>query len=133
MEGSLRFSTRDLTAGGSDHALALGAALGDGLAALRAASDWLLETYPADADTAAAGATPYLKLFGIVAGGWIMARSLLAAEAALAAGEGDPAFFEARCLLARFYGDAILPEAIGLSHIVRQAGTTTLKLAEGQF
>jgi alkylation response protein AidB-like acyl-CoA dehydrogenase len=123
----------ELTAAGSDHALALGSALSDGLTALREASGWLLETYPADADAAAAGATPYLKLFGIVAGGWIMARSLLAAEAALAAGKDETAFLEARCLLARFYGDAVLPEALGLSRIVGQTGTTALKLAEGQF
>ena len=123
----------ELATAENEHAEALAAALHDGLTALREASDWLLETYPNDADAAAFGATPYLKLFGIVAGGWIMARSLQAAEAARANGEGERTFLEARCLTARFYGDTILPEAPGLSRIVRQANAGILDLAEGQF
>jgi hypothetical protein len=123
-------ATRDaLAAGTSDHALALRETLERGLAALGQATGWLLG---AGGDRAAAAATPYLRLFGTVAGGWIMARSLLAAEAALAAGEGDSAFLETRRLTARFYGDSILPEAPALAEIVMRSGPGVLDLADEQ-
>ena len=126
-------TAKELAASDNAHAEALNAALSDGLAALGEASDWLLATYPDDGDAAAAGAAPYLKLFGIVAGGWIMGRSLLAAQTALAAEQGERLFLEARCLTARFYADAILPEAPALAQIVQRASTGTLGLSEEQF
>ena len=122
-----------LVLGGSDHALALHETLERGLAALSQATDWLLGVNAKDRDRAAAGATPYLRLFGTVAGGWIMARSLLAAEAALAAGEGDSGFLEARRITARFYGDSILPEAPALAEVVMRSGPGCLDIADEQF
>ena len=50
--------------------------LAAGVAVLRQATDWIAGADPADA---LAGATPYLRLFGIVLGGWLMARQALAA------------------------------------------------------
>lgn len=64
-----------------------------------------------DGVNAAFGAgVPYLMLAGNLVSGWQMARSLLAAEAALARGE-DPAFMQAKIATARFYCDHILCEA----------------------
>ena len=42
-----------------------------------------------DPRAAFAGAVPFLKLMGIVAGGWQMARAALACEKRLAEGTGD--------------------------------------------
>ena len=56
------------------------------VATLRAATDYLSH---ADPDAALAGATPYLRMFGIVAGGWLMARQALAARRHLVAGAAD--------------------------------------------
>ncbi|MEP2718912.1 acyl-CoA dehydrogenase [Pseudophaeobacter sp.] len=53
---------------------------------------------------------PYLMLAGNLVAGWQMARSLLAAEAALARGE-DPEFMAAKVASARFYADHVLCEA----------------------
>ena len=53
------------------------------LAALRTATDWLLANGLADPLDALAGATPYLRLFSIVTGGWLMAQQALAATALL--------------------------------------------------
>ena len=48
--------------------------------ALAGATDWLLANYDgATQAAAAAGAVPYLKLSGTVAGGWLMARAALIA------------------------------------------------------
>ena len=58
----------------------LGEPLADGVAALREATDWLLTNGLADPQHAMAGASPYLRLFGTVLGGWFLARQALAAR-----------------------------------------------------
>jgi hypothetical protein len=64
---------------------------------------------------ALAGATPYLRLFSVVTGGWMMARQALSATAALAdASPEDKAFHEGKVLTARFFCEQLLPQAVGL-------------------
>ncbi|MDK3020816.1 acyl-CoA dehydrogenase [Pseudodonghicola flavimaris] len=60
-----------------------------------------------DPNAAFAGSVPYLMLVGNLVAGWQLARSLLAAEAAM---DSDPAFMTAKIATARFYADHILPE-----------------------
>ena len=54
---------------------------------------------------------PYLKLWGIVAGGWQMARAALIAKARLDGGAEDFDFYRAKIGTARFYAEHILPQA----------------------
>jgi 3-(methylthio)propanoyl-CoA dehydrogenase len=61
-----------------------------------------------------AGSVPYLMLAGNVMAGWQMARALVAAEAQLAAGEGDAAFLRAKVATARFYAEHILSKVPGV-------------------
>ncbi|MEE7469255.1 hypothetical protein MOF8_22355 [Methylobacterium oryzae] len=75
-------------------------------------------------ETALAGATPYLRLFGLTLGGACLARSALAASAALKAGETDPAH-AARIALARFYAENLLTAAGGLEQTVVAGGAFT--------
>ncbi len=82
--------------------------------ALENATRWILTHGAQDPNQALAGATPYLRLFGVVAGGWVMARQALAATALIAAGEGDADFLAAKVATARFYAEHLLPEALGL-------------------
>ena len=65
------------------------------------------------ADAAAAGATNYLKMFGIVAGGYTLARAAVAAQKQLGKG-GDDTFLKAKIATARFYAEQILPQAAAL-------------------
>jgi hypothetical protein len=60
-----------------------------------------------------AGSVPYLMLAGNLMAGWQMARALLAAERALAVGEGDAAFLNAKVATARFYAEHLLSKATG--------------------
>ena len=83
------------------------------LDALEQATDWMLATLPSAPNRAAAGAAPYLKLFGIVTGGWLLARQALGAAQALAAAPGD-AFLEGKIASARFFAANMLPLAGGL-------------------
>ncbi|MGH9275390.1 MAG: acyl-CoA dehydrogenase, partial [Acidimicrobiales bacterium] len=104
----------NLAAAGDDLA-SIRQALADGLAALRTATDWLLANGLANPLDALAGATPYLRLFSVVTGGWMMAQQALAATAALSdAGPADKAFFEGKVLTARFFCEQLLPQAAGL-------------------
>jgi hypothetical protein len=104
----------ELAAAGDDLA-SIRAGLADGLAALRTATDWLLGNGMANPLDALAGATPYLRLFSVVTGGWIMARQALAATAALVeAAPADKAFYEGKVLTARFFCEQLLPQATGL-------------------
>jgi alkylation response protein AidB-like acyl-CoA dehydrogenase len=92
----------------------IGKHLADAVAGLRQATDWLLANGLADPNNALAGATPYLRMCGIVTGGWLLARSALAAQRRLDAGTGDAAFLGQKVLTARFYAEQLLPQAAGL-------------------
>jgi acyl-CoA dehydrogenase len=85
--------------------------------ALAESSSWLGERLSeGDVQSALAGASPYLRQLGIVAGGWLMARSAVAAL-------GHPAdvsdeFVTEMVTTARFYGEQLLPLADGLTAAV---------------
>ncbi|MBX9812367.1 MAG: acyl-CoA dehydrogenase [Burkholderiales bacterium] len=112
---------------------AIRASLTAGMRAVEEATDWLVATYPADAKAAAACAVPYLKLFGIVAGGWQMARAALIAQSRLEAKEGDADFYRAKLVTARFYADHILPQAAALGHTVVNGADSVLALDPAGF
>jgi len=84
-----------------------------------------------DPHAAFAGAVPFLKLAGIVAGGWQMARAALVAERKLS--EGDGSFLKAKIATARFYGEHVLVQAPGLRDTVVQGGAGVMALSEEQF
>jgi alkylation response protein AidB-like acyl-CoA dehydrogenase len=90
-------------------------ALANGVSALREATDWIISRGPAGPNDALAGATPYLRLSGLVIGGWLMARSALAASRLLHTASGaDAAFLRDKIGTARFYAGQLLPQAAGL-------------------
>ena len=84
------------------------------VAVLEAATNWILTNGLADPKDALAGATPYLKMFGTVTGGWMLARQALAAQAELAGGSDDADYLAAKIVTARFYAEQHLPLAAGL-------------------
>ena len=79
--------------------------------ATRAMQLWLSN----DTESALAGASPYLRLFGLTLGGACLAKAGLAAQDL--AREGDDSEL-ARVALARFYAEKLLPVAPGLNRIV---------------
>jgi 3-(methylthio)propanoyl-CoA dehydrogenase len=101
-------------------------ALANGISALREATDWIISHGPAGPNDALAGAMPYLRLSGLVIGGWLMARSALAASRLLHTASGaDAAFLRDKIGTARFYTGQLLPQAAGLLPAVT-AGAGTL-------
>jgi 3-(methylthio)propanoyl-CoA dehydrogenase len=90
--------------------------LNDAVGALVDTTSWLMEHGLADPRDALAGASPYLRMFSLVAAGWLMARQGLAACEALADGAaaGDRPFLEAKVVTARFFAEQLLPAVHGL-------------------
>jgi len=82
--------------------------------AVRDTSMWLAGNV---GDDAMAGATPYLRLVSTTVGGWLMARSAVAAQSALDAGAtGDSAEFYTRKLqTAHFFLTQLVPAQMGLT------------------
>jgi alkylation response protein AidB-like acyl-CoA dehydrogenase len=111
----------------------LGGPLGEARFILSAATDWLVDALAADPARAAAVASPYLRLMGTVAGGWLLARSAQAAARRLEAQDGDPRFLIAKLRTARFYADNLLPEAAALAAAVMTGADSTLALEDDQF
>jgi 3-(methylthio)propanoyl-CoA dehydrogenase len=107
--------------------------LAAGRAAVGEAVDWLLANFGKDVRAASAGAVPFLKLMGVVAGGWQMARAALVAEKKLASGEGDQAFYKAKIATARFFADHVLVQAPALRDTVLNGGAGAMALDEEQF
>jgi alkylation response protein AidB-like acyl-CoA dehydrogenase len=90
-------------------------ALADGISVLREATGWIMSHGKAEPNDVLAGAAPYLRLSGLVVGGWLMARSALAASRLLpGAGGSDAAFLQEKISTARFYAGQLLPQAAGL-------------------
>jgi 3-(methylthio)propanoyl-CoA dehydrogenase len=110
-------------------------AIRTGLAAgARAVSDcveFIVANAGQDVKGVFAGAVPFLKLMGIVAGGWQMARAALAAERLL--DSGDRPFLQAKLATARFYADHLLVQAPGLRDTVVKGGAAVMAVPEDQF
>ena len=91
----------------------VGERLGESLAALQRATDYMMANLSAKPNDALAGATPYLRLFGLVAGGAYLADQALAAHAGQTSGETDPRHLT-RISDARFFAENMLTAAGGL-------------------
>ena len=94
------------------------ARLRDGVEALDRATSWMHAAMAGNRpEDALAGATPYLRLFGLAQGAAGLAEIALAAEAAAAAGDTSPAH-AGRVALARFFAENLLTAAQGLEATV---------------
>ena len=87
------------------------ARLGEAIDSLERATQWLLARKSSDA--ALAGATPYLRLFGYVAGGCMLAEQALVAAREASDGVG-------RTALCRFFAENIAVQAGGLERSVTE-------------
>jgi hypothetical protein len=117
---------------GADFA-AIRSQLAAGSAALESVVDFVVASTKADPRAVFAGSVLYLKLAGIVLGGWQMARAALVAQQKLDAGEGDAAFYRAKISTSRFFADHILSQADGLRHAIVEGSAGVLALDVEQF
>ena len=69
-------------------------------------------------------------MFGLTVGGWLLAKQASAAARRRAAGEGDPAFLNAKIVTARFFAEQFLPQAAALLGPVTRGAETLFAIPE---
>jgi alkylation response protein AidB-like acyl-CoA dehydrogenase len=111
----------------------IGVQLAAATADVQSAVEWMVPAYGQHPRAAHAGAVAYLKLWGLAAGGWQMARAALVAADRLAEREGDSQFHHAKIATARFYADALLPQTSALAHTIVHGGESALALTADEF
>ena len=122
----------DLGATNDANFVTIRGALSEAVMALEEATDWLIDKGETDPRAAAAGATPYLRLFGTVYGGYALARSALAAHRELANGGDQADFMRAKIATARFYAEQVLAPSPSLVRSIT-AGTEALFYIEPEL
>jgi alkylation response protein AidB-like acyl-CoA dehydrogenase len=98
----------DLEAAGDDFA-SIRTELAKQLDALEQATIWMLRTGVADPNAVLSGSAPYLRMWGLVVSGWLLARSAIAGAAT-----GDAEVATEQLVLARFFAEQLLPATGGL-------------------
>jgi 3-(methylthio)propanoyl-CoA dehydrogenase len=104
-----------------------------GVDALANAVEYIVANYSVSPKRVMAGAVPFLKLFGIVAGGWQLARGAMVSADRLAERKGDLGFYSGKIATARFFAEHVLATAPGLAHTVVRGGESAVELSEEQF
>jgi 3-(methylsulfanyl)propanoyl-CoA dehydrogenase len=130
---AMRVVEADLGKAQGDDMAAMREALSAALTAAEECVSWMVIAYGNDIRAAHAGAVPFLKLMGIVCGGWQMARAALVSQQRLSEGKGDKSFYEAKIKTARFYADHVLTQAPALRNAIVHGAPGVMALAEEQF
>ena len=122
----------DLQAQGGADALAMAKRLDAARAAFVEVVDFVAGHSKASPNAVYAGSVPYLMLAGNLMAGWQMGRSLLVAQAQMAAGV-DKDFMQAKISTARFYADHILTKVPGLRDSIVDGADAVTALALEAF
>ena len=111
-------------------------AIGEGLlksiASLAEVSQWIGMNAMGDLRKAFACSVPYLKLWGVVAGGWQMARAAKVAAEKIAAGDKDP-FYPAKITTAKFYASHVLTQGAWYKRQIIDGSGDVMTLPEDAF
>ena len=119
--------------GGDADIAAIKTELERGVEALRETSNWIGMNALSDLSAAVACSVPYLKLWGVVAAGWQMARAAKIAAAHIAAGDAEADFYRAKLTTARFYADHVLSQASWLQHQIVNGSGAVMRLDDEGF
>jgi 3-(methylthio)propanoyl-CoA dehydrogenase len=112
---------------------AIAGALRSGADALAESSQWIGMNAMGDLRKAFACSVPYLKLWGIVAGGWQMARAAQVAQRKVAANDPEGDFYKAKLATARFYASHILSQAPALRTQIVHGAADVMAMPESQL
>jgi alkylation response protein AidB-like acyl-CoA dehydrogenase len=112
---------------------AIAKALNQGVDALADVSQWTGMTAMSDIHEAFACSVPYLKLWGVVAGGWQMARAARIAAKHVASKDSEIDFYRSKLATARFYADHVLSQALWYRHEIKEGAQSVMRLNPEQF
>jgi hypothetical protein len=102
-------------------------------AELKAATMWLMQNGMMNPNNAGAGAHHYMHMMGIVSLGLMWLRMAEVAAARIAAGEGDKAFYEAKLVTARYFGERFAPDAGALRRKLEAGSEAMMALPAAAF
>jgi len=111
----------------------IGARLAEAADATAQSVDWLLEAAKRDQNDVLAGATPFLRQFGNVVGGFYLAKGAIAASLALGEAGADAAWLEGKIAIADFFAENYLTEATGLTPAVTSGAKIVERLDPAQL
>lgn len=103
------------------------------LVALQAAVEMVHTNYRERPLEVLGGSVPLLRAFGIVAGGWQMARAALVAHRRLEESRGDAVFLRGKLTSALFYATHVLPQAAALTDTAMHGGAAVMSMDEMAF
>ncbi|MDB5569988.1 MAG: acyl-CoA dehydrogenase [Hyphomicrobiales bacterium] len=107
--------------------------LANGLGDLQKATMWFMQNAMAKPDNAGAGSYDYMRLFGLVALGWMWARIAKAAMAKRQAEPSQAGVMDAKLVAGRFFMERMMPEtALRLTRVTSGA-ETMMALPEDAF
>jgi 3-(methylthio)propanoyl-CoA dehydrogenase len=110
----------------------IGEALLKSIATLAEVSQWIGMNAMGDLHKAFACSVPYLKLWGVVAGGWQMARAAKIAADKIAAGDKDP-FYPAKITTSKFYASHVLTQGAWYKRQIIDGSGDVMTLPEEAF
>jgi len=123
----------ELIGSGNAELVAIGQRLAAASTDLKSIVEFIAANGKSDIKAAFAGSVPYLKIAGIVFGGWQMARAAKIATAKLAEGGGDGSFYKAKIATARFFADHYLSTSSAARIAIVEGSAGVLALADEQF
>jgi alkylation response protein AidB-like acyl-CoA dehydrogenase len=101
--------------------------------ALQQATAHLAQVGLQDPEEAGAAATDYLRLMGLVALGYMWARTAKIAAEKLPAANGDAGFYQAKLTTAQFFNDRLLPQTGALWGAIKAGKASMMALEEAAF
>jgi hypothetical protein len=107
--------------------------LGKAFGALQLATAHIAEKGMKDPDEAGAAATEYLRLFGLVALGYMWVRMAEVALQKRGEANGEAGFYEAKIVTARFFIDRLLPEVAALWGSIKTGKASMMALDDAAF
>jgi alkylation response protein AidB-like acyl-CoA dehydrogenase len=101
--------------------------------ALQQATAYIAQAGLKDPEEAGAAATDYLRLMGLVALGYMWARSARIAAEKLPTANGDAGFYQSKLTTARFFMDRLLPQTGALWASIKAGKSSMMELEEAAF
>jgi len=130
--GNMQKVAKELEECENEDVKSLAGPLSKAIGALAETSQFIGMTAMGDLRKAVACSVPYLKLWGITAGGWQMARAALVCAEKIAAGSQDE-FYKAKIATAKFYATHVLTQSAYLKRQILEGSGDVMTLTEAQF
>ncbi|MEM8798437.1 MAG: acyl-CoA dehydrogenase C-terminal domain-containing protein [Pseudomonadota bacterium] len=107
--------------------------LEDAIEATQTAAVWMQGNADDGLNDTAAGATPFLRMFGLTTGGYLLTKQAQHAASLLEDRPSNKSFLEAKITTARFFAEQILPHATAALGPVTRGAELLYALDESQF